>query len=166
MSDPAAVQDPSGTPDPTPDGAPPAVPAAVPGVDGHAIDTDVRHRVAAPAGILNGGSDRHGNFRSGLRSDRDEATLTSGEGLGVTTGVRKVDCHTKGCRWIGHHTLHGTSRDPGRAPPCHRARPGRHPRARPGAVSAAPGAPGDPVTPLEPSGEQRPCPVTMTAAAA
>jgi len=68
----------------------------------------VRHWVAFHTGILNGGPDRYYNFWSGFGSDLGEATLISAVGIGVYTGVRKVNCHTKGCWRIGHHTLDGT----------------------------------------------------------
>ena len=47
-------------------------------------------------------------FWSGFGSDLGEATLIATVGVGVYTGVRKVNCHTKGCWRIGHHTLDGT----------------------------------------------------------
>jgi len=34
--------------------------------------------------------------------------LISAVCVGVYTGVRKVNCHTKGCWRIGHHPLEGT----------------------------------------------------------
>ena len=34
--------------------------------------------------------------------------LIGAVGIGVYTGVRKVNCHTKGCWRIGHHPLDGT----------------------------------------------------------
>ena len=48
------------------------------------------------------------NFWSGIGSDLGEATLISAVGIGVYTGVRKVNCHTKGCWRIGKHDLDGT----------------------------------------------------------
>ncbi len=48
------------------------------------------------------------NFWSGFGSDLGEATLITAVGLGVYTGIRKVNCHTKGCWRIGHHPLEGT----------------------------------------------------------
>jgi hypothetical protein len=68
----------------------------------------VRHWLALHTGILNGGPDRYYNFWSGIGSDIGEATLVSAVGIGVYTGVRKVNCHTKGCWRIGHHALEGT----------------------------------------------------------
>ena len=68
----------------------------------------VRHWVALHTGIINGGPDKYYNFWSGFGSDLGEATLISAVAIGVYTGVRKVNCHTKGCWRIGHHTLEGT----------------------------------------------------------
>jgi hypothetical protein len=68
----------------------------------------VRHWLALHTGVLNGGPDRYYNFWSGFGSDLGEATLISAVGIGVYTGVRKVNCHTKGCWRIGHHPLDGT----------------------------------------------------------
>jgi len=69
---------------------------------------EVRHWTAFHTGVLNAGPDRYYNFWSGIGSDLGEATLISAVGVGVYTGVRKVNCHTKGCWRIGHHTLDGT----------------------------------------------------------
>ncbi len=69
---------------------------------------EVRHWLALHTGVLNGGPDRYYNFWSGVGSDLGEATLISAVGIGVYTGVRKVNCHTKGCWRIGHHPLDGT----------------------------------------------------------
>ena len=68
----------------------------------------IRHWVAFHTGILHGGPDVFYNFWSGFGSDLGEATLISAVGIGVYTGVRKVNCHTKGCWRIGHHQLEGT----------------------------------------------------------
>jgi hypothetical protein len=68
----------------------------------------LRHWLALHTGILNGGPDRYYNFWSGFGSDLGEATLISAVGIGVYTGARKVNCHTKGCWRIGHHVLEGT----------------------------------------------------------
>jgi hypothetical protein len=68
----------------------------------------VRHWFALHTGILNGGPDKYYNFWSGFGSDLGEATLISAVGIGVYTGVRKVNCHTRGCWRIGHHRLDGT----------------------------------------------------------
>ena len=68
----------------------------------------VRHWVALHTGVLNGGPDKYYNFWSGIGSDLGEATLISAVGIGVYTGVRRVNCHTKGCWRIGKHRLDGT----------------------------------------------------------
>jgi len=68
----------------------------------------VRHWLALHTGTLHGGPDLYYNFWSGFGSDIGEATLISAVGIGVYTGVRKVNCHTKGCWRIGHHALDGT----------------------------------------------------------
>lgn len=68
----------------------------------------LRHWFADHTGILHGGPDIYYNFWSGFGSDLGEATLISAVGVGVYTGVRKVNCHTKGCWRIGHHPLEGT----------------------------------------------------------
>ena len=68
----------------------------------------VRHWVALHTGTLNGGPDKYYNFWSGFGSDLGEATLISAVGVGVYTGLRKVNCHTKGCWRIGKHQLDGT----------------------------------------------------------
>jgi hypothetical protein len=68
----------------------------------------LRHWFALHTGTLHGGPDVYYNFWSGFGSDLGEATLISAVGIGVYTGVRKVNCHTKGCWRIGHHPLIGT----------------------------------------------------------
>jgi hypothetical protein len=68
----------------------------------------LRHWVALHTGTLHGGPDLYYNFWSGFGSDLGEATLISAVGIGVYTGVRKVNCHAKGCWRIGHHALEGT----------------------------------------------------------
>jgi hypothetical protein len=68
----------------------------------------LRHWVALHTGTLHGGPDLYYNFWSGFGSDFGEATLISAVGIGVYTGVRKVNCHAKGCWRIGHHALEGT----------------------------------------------------------
>jgi hypothetical protein len=68
----------------------------------------LRHWFALHTGTLHGGPDLYYNFWSGFGSDLGEATLISAVGVGVYTGVRKVNCHTKGCWRIGHHALEGT----------------------------------------------------------
>jgi hypothetical protein len=67
-----------------------------------------RHWFALHTGILHGGPDQYYNFWSGFGSDLGEATLITAVAVGVYTGVRKVNCHTKGCWRIGHHVLEGT----------------------------------------------------------
>src|ERR1700688_3544677 len=69
---------------------------------------ELRHWFALHTGILHGGPDLYYNFWSGFGSDLGEATLITAVGIGVYTGVRKVNCHTKGCWRIGHHRLDGT----------------------------------------------------------
>ena len=68
----------------------------------------LRHWFALHTGTLHGGPDVYYNFWSGFGSDLGEATLISAVCVGVYTGVRKVNCHTKGCWRIGHHVLEGT----------------------------------------------------------
>jgi hypothetical protein len=68
----------------------------------------LRHWAAVHSGTLNGGPDIYYNFWSGFGSDLGEATLITAVAIGVYTGVRKVNCHTKGCWRIGHHQLDGT----------------------------------------------------------
>jgi hypothetical protein len=68
----------------------------------------VRHWVALHTGITHGGPDPFYNFWSGFGSDLGEATLITAVAVGVYTGVRRVNCHTKGCWRIGHHPLDGT----------------------------------------------------------
>ena len=68
----------------------------------------LRHWFALHTGTLHGGPDVYYNFWSGFGSDLGEATLISAVCVGVYTGVRKVNCHTRGCWRIGHHQLEGT----------------------------------------------------------
>jgi hypothetical protein len=68
----------------------------------------VRHWLALHTGTLHGGPDLYYNFWSGFGADLGEVTLITAVALGVYTGVRKVNCHTKGCWRIGHHALEGT----------------------------------------------------------
>jgi acetolactate synthase I/II/III large subunit len=68
----------------------------------------LRHWFALHTGTIHGGPDVYYNFWSGFGSDLGEATLISAVCVGVYTGVRKVNCHTKGCWRIGHHALEGT----------------------------------------------------------
>jgi hypothetical protein len=72
------------------------------------VDGALRHWVALHTGIIHGGPDQYYNFWSGFGSDLGEATLISAVAIGVYTGVRKVNCHTKGCWRIGRHPLEGT----------------------------------------------------------
>ena len=68
----------------------------------------LRHWFAVHTGTLHGGPDIYYNFWSGFGSDLGEATLISAVCVGVYTGVRKVNCHTRRCWRIGHHPLDGT----------------------------------------------------------
>jgi hypothetical protein len=68
----------------------------------------VRHWVALHTGVIHGGPDQYYNFWSGFGSDLGEATLITAVALGVYTGVRRVNCHVKGCWRIGRHALDGT----------------------------------------------------------
>ena len=72
------------------------------------VSDGFRHWLALHTGVLNGGPDPFYNFWSGIGSDLGEATLISAVGIGVYTGVRKVNCHSRGCWRIGHHALEGT----------------------------------------------------------
>lgn len=67
----------------------------------------VRHWLAIHTGTVNESGPYYG-FWSGFGSDIGEATLIGAVSVGVYTGVRKVNCHTKGCWRIGHHLLEGT----------------------------------------------------------
>jgi hypothetical protein len=67
----------------------------------------LRHWIAVHSGT----SDESGiyyAFWSGFGADLGEVTLITAVGLGVYTGARKVNCHTKGCWRIGHHPLENT----------------------------------------------------------
>jgi hypothetical protein len=68
----------------------------------------VRHWLALHTGTLHGGPDLYYNFWSGFGSDLGEATLISAVSIGVFAGVRKINCHSKGCWRIGIHRLDGT----------------------------------------------------------
>jgi hypothetical protein len=68
----------------------------------------LRHWFALHTGTVHGGPDPYYNFWSGFGSDLGEVTLISAVGVGVYTGVRKVNCHARGCWRIGHHMLEGT----------------------------------------------------------
>jgi len=67
----------------------------------------VRHWLAVHTGTVNESGPYYG-FWSGFGSDLGEATLIGAVSVGVYTGARKVNCHTKGCWRIGHHPLEGT----------------------------------------------------------
>ena len=72
------------------------------------VSDGIRHWFALHTGVLNGGPDPFYNFWSGIGSDIGEVTLITAVGIGVYTGVRKVNCHSKRCWRIGHHALEGT----------------------------------------------------------
>jgi hypothetical protein len=72
------------------------------------VSADIRNWFALHTGVLKGGPDPYYNFWSGIGSDIGEATLISAVAIGVYTGVRKVNCHSKRCWRIGHHALEGT----------------------------------------------------------
>ena len=72
------------------------------------VSDGIRNWLALHTGVLNGGPDPFYNFWSGIGSDIGEVTLISAVGIGVYTGVRKVNCHSKRCWRIGHHQLEGT----------------------------------------------------------
>lgn len=67
----------------------------------------VQHWAAIHTGTLNESGPYYG-FWSGFGSDLGEATLITAVCVGAYTGVRKVNCHTKGCWRIGHYALEGT----------------------------------------------------------
>jgi len=67
----------------------------------------LRHWAAVHTGTLNESGPYYG-FWSGFGSDLGEATLIGAVGIGVYTGVRKANCHARGCWRIGHHPLEGT----------------------------------------------------------
>ena len=69
----------------------------------------LRHWAAIHTGTVYSSSNPiYYNFWSGFGSDLGEATLIGAVSIGVYTGVRKVNCHTKGCWRIGHYPLDGT----------------------------------------------------------
>ncbi|MCB1040816.1 MAG: hypothetical protein R2701_00210 [Acidimicrobiales bacterium] len=68
----------------------------------------VRHWVAEHTGLLKSGPDIYYNFWSGFGADLGEGTLIVAVGVGVSTFLRKVNCHAKGCWRIGRHELEGT----------------------------------------------------------
>jgi hypothetical protein len=69
--------------------------------------SSLQHWLAVHTGTV-GESGPYYGFWSGFGSDLGEVTLITTVGLGVYTGVRKANCHTKGCWRIGHHPLEGT----------------------------------------------------------
>jgi hypothetical protein len=69
--------------------------------------TGLQHWLAVHTGTVNESGIYYG-FWSGFGADLGEVTLITTVGLGVYTGVRKANCHTKGCWRIGHHQLDGT----------------------------------------------------------
>jgi hypothetical protein len=69
----------------------------------------LRHWTAIHTGtIYSTSSPVYYNFWSGFGSDLGEATLIGAVSIGVYTGVRRVNCHTRGCWRIGHYPLEGT----------------------------------------------------------
>jgi hypothetical protein len=68
----------------------------------------LRHWFAYHTGVLHAGPDVYYNFWSGFGSDLGEATLIGSVSVGVYAGVRKVNCHVKGCWRVGKHPLIGT----------------------------------------------------------
>ena len=73
-----------------------------------AIHDGFRHWFAVHTGLVHAGPDVYYNFWSGFGSDLGEFTLVAAVCVGVYTGVRKVNCHTKGCWRVGKHPLEGT----------------------------------------------------------
>ena len=69
--------------------------------------SSLQHWLAVHTGTV-GESGPYYGFWSGFGSDLGEVTLITTVGLGVYTGVRRANCHTKGCWRIGHHPLEGT----------------------------------------------------------
>ena len=69
----------------------------------------LRHWTAIHSGtIYSPNSPVYYNFWSGFGSDLGEATLIGAVSVGLYTGLRKVNCHSKGCWRIGHYPLEGT----------------------------------------------------------
>jgi len=69
----------------------------------------LRHWTAIHTGtVYSSGSSVYYNFWSGFGSDLGEATLIGAVSVGLYTGLRKVNCHSKGCWRIGHYPLEGT----------------------------------------------------------
>jgi hypothetical protein len=67
----------------------------------------LQHWLAVHTGTIDEGGVYYG-FWSGFGADLGEVTLITTVGLGVYTGVRRANCHVKGCWRIGHHPLEGT----------------------------------------------------------
>lgn len=67
----------------------------------------VQHWLAVHTGTVNESGEYYG-FWSGFGADLGEVTLVTTVAVGVYTGVRKTNCHVKGCWRIGHHPLEGT----------------------------------------------------------
>jgi hypothetical protein len=63
----------------------------------------VRHWTAIHIGSINESGPFYG-FWSGFGSDISEFAIA----VGIYTGVRKVNCHSRSCWRIGHHPLEGT----------------------------------------------------------
>ena len=77
----------------------------------------LQHWLAVHTGTVDEGGAYYG-FWSGFGADLGEVTLVTTVGLGVYTGVRKANCHVKGCWHIGHHHARGHPVSPLReAPP-------------------------------------------------
>jgi hypothetical protein len=69
----------------------------------------LRHWLAIHTGTVYSSSNPiYYNFWSGFGSDLGEATLVGAISIGLYTGLRKVNCHTKRCWRIGHFPLEGT----------------------------------------------------------
>jgi hypothetical protein len=67
----------------------------------------LQHWLAVHTGTVNEGGVYYG-FWSGFGADLGEVTLVTTVAVGVYTGVRRANCHVKGCWRIGHHPLEGT----------------------------------------------------------
>lgn len=63
----------------------------------------IRHWTAVHIGSVNESGPFYG-FWSGFGSDISEFAIA----VGIYTGVRKVNCHSRRCWRIGHHPLAGT----------------------------------------------------------
>lgn len=69
--------------------------------------THIQHWLAVHTGTVNESGPYYG-FWSGFGSDLGELTLVAAVGTGVYTGVKKANCHAKGCWRVGHYPLEGT----------------------------------------------------------